>query len=283
MTLGIFIFKITFILLIIILLTIILVVNYLAKNNNNQNAFHNSISVLLALLSLFIALSLAVYTIYDFQNYPIQDFETIPTKADSYIDTIYGNYIIYEEDYTIKYSKAIPPESYNISISLLHKVQGFKDVYDENGIKIVEGYDAPNDTVEIKNINKKNPFLFHAVYVSEENIIPDLLVTDKPLPNIQNDSIVLDSFFVKIENTGMHDIKKLKLHSNVTNWIDIHLIQLKNESWTNQPVMIYDEGLPVLQTMINDTGIIAWEITSLNSGEQKIYYFKKINCLSGKI
>ena len=241
---------------------------------------------MLALLSLFIALSLAVYTICDFQNYPIQGFETIPTETDSYIDSRYGNYIIYEEDYTIKYSKAIPPESYNISISSLHKVQGFitdKEDYDESGKKIVKWYDAPNNTVEIKNINEINPFLFHVTYVSEENVIPNLLVADEPLPHIQNNSIVLDSFFVHIVNTGMHDIKKLKLNSNVTNWIDIDLIQLKNESWTNQPVMIYDEGLPVLQTMINDTGIIAWEITSLNSGEQNIYYFKKIDCLSKKI
>ena len=274
---------ITFILSTIILF---LVVYYLAKKNNDQNAIHNSISVLLTLLSLGIALTLAVYTIYDVQNYPIQGFETIPTITYSYIDTRYGNSIIYEEDYTIKYSKAIPPESYNISISLLHKVQGFitdKEDYDESGKKIVKWYDAPNNTVEIKNINEINPFLFHVTYVSEENYIPNLLVADEPLPHIQNNSIVFDSFFVNIENTGMHDIKKLKLNSNVTNWIDIDLIQLKNESWTNQPVMIYDEGLPVLQTMINDTGIIAWEITSLNSGEQKIYHFKKIDCLSKKI
>ena len=239
---------ITFILSTIILF---LVVYYLAKKNNDQNAIHNSISVVLTLLSLGIAFTIAVYTIYDVQNYPIKGFETIPTQTYSYIDTRYDNYIIYEEDYTIKYSKAIPPESYNISISLLHKVQGFitdKEDYDESGKKIVKWYDAPNNTVEIKNINEINPFLFHVTYVSEESFNPNFLVTDKPLPDFQNNSIMLGSFFVKIENTGIHDIKKLKLHSNVTNWIDIHLIQLKNESWTNQPVMIYDEGsaIPVL-------------------------------------
>jgi len=258
----------------------------LTKNNNNQIAIHNSISAVLTLLSLLIAITLAVYTIYDVQNYPFQGFEKIPTKTYSYIDIRYGNSIIYEEDYTIKYSKAISPDSYNVSIFLPHTVQGFinnKEDYDESGEKIVKWYDAPNDTVEINNINEINPFLFHVVYVSEEKFNPDFLVTDEPLPDFQNNSIMLDSFFVKIENTCMHDIKKLKLHSNVSNWIDIHLIQLKNESWTDQPVMIYDEGLPVLQTIINDTGIMPWEITSLNSGEQKIYYIKKIDNLSKKI
>ena len=273
---------ITFILFPIILF---LVVYYLAKKNNDQSAFHNSITLVLALLSLVIALILAVYTICDVQNYPIQGIEKIPTKTDSYIDTRFGNYTIYEEDYTIKYSKAIPPESYNFSLFLPHTVQGFitdEENYDKRGEKIVKWYDAPNDTVEIKNINEINPFLFHVTYVSEEDFNPDFLITAEPLPDFQNNSIMLGSFFVKIENTGIHDIKKLKLHSNVTNWIDIHLIQLKNESWTNQPVMIYDEGLPVLQTMINDEGILAWEITSLDLGEQKIYYFKKIDYLSGK-
>ena len=230
-------------------------------------------------------MTLAFYTIYDVQNYPFQGSEKIPTKTYSYIDTRYGNSIIFEEDYTIKYSKAIPPKSYNISIFLPHTVQGFInniEDYDESGEKIVKWYNAPNDTVEIKNINGINPYLFHVVYVSEENFKPDLLVTDKLLPDFQNNSLMLDSFFVKIENTCMHDINKLKLHSNVSKWIDLHLIQLKNESWTDQPVMIYDEGLPVEQTMINDTGIMQWEITSLNSGEQKIYHIKKIENLSGK-
>ncbi|VVB95860.1 Uncharacterised protein [uncultured archaeon] len=29
--------------------------------------------------------------------------------------------------------------------------------------------------------------------------------------------------------------------------------------------------------MIDDKGIVAWEINSLNSGEQKVYYFKRMN------
>lgn len=266
--------------LIVIFLTFILYL--LIKDNNNQSAIYNSILAALTVVILILTLVLVVYTYYDVQNYPFQGIEKIPTKSYSYIDTRFGNYIIYEEDYTIKYSKANPPESYNFSLFLPHAVQGFKDVYNASDIEITKWYDAPNDTVEIKNINEINPILFHVVYVSEEDFNPDFLITDKPLPDFQNNSIMFDSFFVKIENTCMYDIKKLKLHSNVSNWIDIHLIQLKNESWTDQPVMIYDEDLPVLQTMINDNGIMAWEITSLNSGEQKIYHIKKIDNLSGK-
>jgi hypothetical protein len=233
-------------------------------------------------ISIIIAVFGSFLVIYDIPNYPFLGSSDIkPTRTYSYIDNRFGNYVSYEVDYTVKYRKwdffPIPPPEYNISISLPISVDGYKNVNEMMGRKIDIWFDAGNDSIKIKNINKVNPLFLRIPFVSEEIIEPEMIVNDLPLPEIQNNSIMLDSFFVKIENSGTHDIKYLRLHSNVTKWIDVYLKQLENGSWIDQPIMIYDEGLPVKRTVIDDKGIVTWEINSLNSGEQKVYYFKRIN------
>ena len=143
--------------------------------------------------------------------------------------------------------------------------------------------DAPNDTVKIINVNKTNPLLLHIVYVSEEQFHPNHLIYEEPLPDIKNNSIATNSFYIKIRNIGEYDIKTLKIQSNVTRWVDVSLIQLNNLSWTNQPIIIFDCGLPVTQTIINSSGVVTWEINSIKSGEQKVYYFKQIEEFTHKI
>ncbi|VVB94440.1 Uncharacterised protein [uncultured archaeon] len=184
-----------------------------------------NISIILTLFGVFLVIS-------DIPNYPLWFTEEIPTKTYSYIDTDYGNYLSYEIDYIVKYRKwsqflhqvniSILPPEYDISISLPIKVDGYKDVSEAMGRKIDIWADAPNDTIKIKNINKVNPLLLRISFVSEESIDPEMIVIETPLPEIQNNSIMLDSFFVKIKNSGGHDIKSLRHRSNVTKWIDVY-------------------------------------------------------------
>ena len=82
---------------------------------------------------------------------------------------------------------------------------------------------------------------------------------------------------MKIENTKFHHIKTFKLHSNVTQWINNNLTYLKNLSWANQTILIYDGYLPVEKTIIDDNGMMEWEINSINPGENKVYSFKILN------
>lgn len=259
------------------------VIYYITKKKSNDNAIFNCILTILTGFIFLLTIVLVWQTNYiqdltsnDVPNYPTKEHTKEITKTYSYIETRFGNYIIYEVDYLIKYSKMKPPESYNVSILLPTKVDGFIFVEELRGFKIDLLYDAPNDTVEIINLNNTNPLTLSVAYVSENHIDPELLTTEEPLPDIKNNSISNNSFFVKIKNSGGYDIKTLRHHSNVTKWINDYLRQLDSSSWIDQPIMIYENGLPVAQTIINDKGIIAWDITSMNSGEQKIYYFKKI-------
>lgn len=255
---------------------------YITKKKSNDNAIFNCILTILTGFIFLLTIVLVWQTNYiqeltsnDVPNYPIEEHTKEITKTYSYIDTRFDNYIIYEVDYLIKYSKMKPPDSYDFSIFLPTKVDGFIPVKERRGFKI-EWYDAPNDTVKIININNTNPLTLRVSYVSKNSYNPGKLITEEPLPDIKNNSISNNSFFVKIKNTGGYDIKTLRHHSNVTKWINVYLRQLDSSSWIDQPIMIYENGLPVAQTIINDKGIVAWDITSMNSGEQKIYYFKKI-------
>ena len=268
----------------IILLILGMVLCYITKKNSNKNEKYNCILTILTGAILFLTIVLVQQTNYiqdltsnDVPNYPTEEHTKEIIKTYSYLDNRFGNYIIYEVDYLVKYSKMKPPDSYNFSIFLSTKVDGFILVEELRGFKIDKWYDAPNDTVEIINLNNTNPLTLRVSYVSENHIDPELLINEKPLPDIKNNSISNNSFFVKIKNTDGYDIKTLRLHSNVTKWINDYLRQLDGSSWIDQPIMIYENGLPVEETRINDKGIVAWEITSMNTGEQKIYYFKKIN------
>ena len=47
-------------------------------------------------------------------------------------------------------------------------------------------------------------------------------------------------------------------------------------SWIEQPIMIYENGLPVGERIVDEEGIATFDITSMKSGEQKTYFFKQI-------
>jgi hypothetical protein len=232
---------------------------------------------------LLLTAVLAFQSVYDTPNYPLSGYKIIPTKTYSYIDE---PWIIYETDYTIKYSKFtyskpyskfFGPQSYSFSIKLPKSTSGYRAVMDTNeprDLKI-EWADASNGTAIISNTDKINPRLVRIIYLSEKEIDRKRLF-EKPLLDIQNDSIMLDSFYLKVENRYDHDIKTLRLNSNVTRWIDRNLPELKNTSWTDQRVMIYDRGLPVYDSTIDARGIIIWDVNSIEPKEQKIYYFKKV-------
>jgi hypothetical protein len=226
-----------------------------------------------------LTLSLLILSFYDIPNYPLRGYRAIPTETYSYIDTSFDNHIIYETDYTVKHSKLSEPRFHNFSIYVPPKsTSGFigdRDDEEQRGFR-VKSVDASTGMVRIKNIYEINPILLSIKYTSEKEIVPEHLVHRMPLLDIQNDSIMLDSFYLKVENVCDHDIKTLRLNSNVTRWIDRNLPELKNTSWTDQRVMIYDRGLPVYDSTIDARGIIIWNVNSIEPKEQKIYYFKKV-------
>ncbi|MCD4806783.1 MAG: hypothetical protein K8R13_04310 [Methanococcoides sp.] len=233
---------------------------------------------------LFLALVTAVITDenkelikYDVPNYPNQGIDITPTNTYIYIDTSYGNYLIYDIDYVIKYSKRYPPDTYDISLYVPTEVMGFNSINAENSAEVVSFVDSKNRSLDITNEYRLNPFLLNIIYTSGIEINPELLVTIIPLPSLNNNSIEKDAFYVNVKNTRAIDIKQLRLHSNLTKLIDIYLVQLENESWVNQPILISENGVPVGEKMVDDAGIITWTVTSLDSNEQKTYYFKKMN------
>ena len=269
------------VIILILMIIIVFIIYHKTKNNSNRNNIYNFV---LTGLVLFLTVVLVAQTDYiqqltsnDVPNFPTEEYRIDILGTNNYIDSGFGNYIIYDVDYVIKYSKMKPPKTFNFSISLPTKVEGFIIVEDSRGFKIDYLADSQNDTVEIINENKINPLLLHVVYVSEKQINPKFLTFGVPLPDINNNSISNNSFYVKIKNTGGYDIRTLRLHSNLTEWMNIYLIQLDSSSWIEQPIMIYDNGLPVEQKIVNGDGNISWYINSINSGEHKVYYFKKIN------
>lgn len=243
--------------------------------------FFPILTIFLAIITIFLTGYVIALTLNDVPNYPMTEYRIDTINTYSYIDGGYANNTIHDVEYLIKYSKIRPPKSYDFSIPVPENYGGIALLEESRGLEI-KGGDFKNNTIEIENENLFNPLLLHVVYVSKENHDIRELITDKPLPDIENNSLLYDSFFVKIENIGGHDIKTVILNSNVTNWINVDLIQLDSTSWINQPIMIYDNGFPVMQTKINGGGIITWKISSINSGEQKIYHFKKIDEYTSK-
>ena len=220
-------------------------------------------------------------TLNDVPNFPTTEYRIDAINTYGYIDSTFTNNTLYDVEYVVKYSKLLPPNSYNFSIPVPENYGGIALLEESRGLEI-KGNDFKNNTIEIENENIFNPFLLHVVYVSKENHDLRELITAKPLPDIENNSLSYDSFSVKIENVGGHDIKAVTLNSNVTNWINVDLIQLNSSSWINQPIMIYDNGFPVTQTKIDGRGLITWKISSINSGEHKVYHFKKIDRYTSK-
>ena len=257
---------------------------YIIHNTSELKKFNTSSTrltiaiLIISFVMLVLTAVLALQSAYDMPNYPWRGYKVIPTETYSYIDTKWGDHVIYETDYTIKYSKLLPPRSYGFSIKLPTIASGFIEVMNviEPRDMPIEWADASNGTVRIENVDKINPILLRIEYTSGEKIDPDYLVHQMPLLDIQNDSIMLDSFYLKVENVCGHDIKTLRLNSNVTRWIDRNLPELKNTSWTDQRVMIYDRGLPVDDSRIDERGIIIWDVNSIEPHGQKIYYFKKV-------
>jgi len=253
--------------------------NTLELKKFNTSSTRLTIAILIiSFVMLVLTAVLALQSAYDMPNYPCRGYKVIPTETYSYIDTKWGDHIIYETEYTIKYSKLFPPISHGFSIKLPITASGFIEVMNviEPRDMPIERADAPNGTVRIENIDKINPILLRIEYMSGEKIDPEYLVHQMPLLNIQNDSIMSDSFYLKVENVCDHDIKTLRLNSNVTRWIDRNLPELKNTSWTDQRVMIYDRDLSVYDSTIDARGIIIWDVNSIEPKEQKIYYFKKV-------
>lgn len=238
-------------------------------------------TIILAIVTIILTFHIISLTSNDVPNFPTTKYRIDTVNTYSYIDGRHANNTIYDVEYLIKYSKVRPPKSYDFSIPVPENYGGIALLEESRGLEIKGNY-FKNNKIEIENENLLNPLLLHVVYVSKENHDIRELITDKPLPDIENNSILYDSFFVKIENIGGHDIKTVTLNSNVTNWINVDLIQLDSSSWINQPIMIYDNGFPVIQTKIDGRGIITWEISSINSGEQKVYYFKKIDEYTSK-
>lgn len=253
--------------------------NTLELKKFNTSSTRLTIAILIiSFVMLVLTAVLALQSAYDMPNYPWRGYKVIPTETYSYIDTKWGDNVIYETDYTIKYSKWLPPRSYGFSIKLPIIASGFIEVMNviEPRDMPIEWADASNGTVRIENVDKINPILLRIEYTSGEKIDPDYLVHQMPLLDIQNDSIMLDSFYLKVENMCGHDIKTLRLNSNVTRWVDRNLPELKNTSWTDQRVMIYDRGLPVDDSRIDERGIVIWNVDSIKPHEQKVYYFKKV-------
>lgn len=264
-------------LIIIAIILAFLVVLYLTKNIIDSISISSNIAIILLTIVIVSQTSfIQELTYYDVPNYPYQGYEIITTETVNYIDTREGNSVIYEVDYLVKYSKLNPPKSYDVPISLPIDTMKFISVKESRGIEIDSTLDSQNNKLYIQNEDCTNPLLLQIIYESENYIYPKSLVNEMPLPYIKNNSIVENSFFVQIENNKFYHIRNLELQSNVTEWINDNLTYLKNISWTNQTILIYDEDLPIKKTIIGDNGIVDWEINLLNPGEHKTYYFKKI-------
>ena len=263
-------------LIIIAIILAYLVVFYLTKNRSDSISTSLTIAIILLTIVLIWQTSfIHELTYYDVPNYPYQGYEIITTETVNYIDTRQGNSIIYEVDYLVKYSKINPPKSYDVPISLPIDTMKFISVKESRGIEIDSTLDRQNNKLYIQNEDCTNPLLLQLIYESENYINPKSIVNEIPLPHIKNNSPLENSFFVRIENNEFCPIRNIDIQSNVTEWINDNLTYLKNISWTNQTIMIYDKNLPIEKTIIGDNGIVDWEINLLNPGEHKIYYFKK--------
>lgn len=267
-----------FVFFIIVIITIICFFAIYSKTKDLLNSFLIAFTFAILVLTLYNIVQtdkIKDLTYNDIPNYPFQGYEIIPNNIHSYIDTRQSNSVIYEIDYTIRYSKLNPPESYDFTIILPMDTMEFIHFRDSRGMLINYTYNLQNKAIHIKNEDETNPLLLHVIYASEEYIFSDYFIKEVPLPDIEKNAD--KSFYVKIENTKFYHIKTFKLQSNVTQWINNNLTYLNNVSWANQTILIYDGNLPVEKTIVDDNGMMNWEINSINPGENKVYYFKIIN------
>lgn len=263
--------------IILIIIIICFLITY-SKTEDILNSFLIALTFAILVLTLYNIVQtdkIEDLTSNDIPNYPFQGYEIIPQNIDNYIDTRQSNSVIYEIDYTIRYSKLNPPESYDFTMTLPMETMEFIHIRDSRGMLINYTYNQQNKAIHIKNEDKTNPLLVYVIYASEEYIFSDYFIKEVPLPDIEKNTD--KSFYVKIENTKFYHIKTFKLQSNVTQWINNNLTYLKNVSWANQTILIYDGYLPVEKTIVDDNGMMEWEINSINPGENKVYYFKILN------
>ena len=226
---------------------------------------------------LWFTVVLTVFTIvlvgmayFDIPEYPLYGERVTPTNSQNYID--YGNQLVHKTEYSIKKSKFLPSSAIEISdgivIELPTDVQGFESIYDTRGYSIKSYVDSSKGTVNITNVEGINPVLLDITYIERKVPTPGIVVM-RPINPSSNESFYL---FVR---TAQYDIKYATVNYNLVENANLCFNTTTYDSWKNQSIVIYENGIPFANPKVNSSGSVNIDIYSLKDGEYKSYLIKK--------
>ena len=213
---------------------------------------------------------LAGMAYFDIPEYPLYGERVTPTISQNYID--YGDKLVHKTEYSIKKSKFWPSNdieiSDNIVIELLTDVQGFKSIYDTRGYGIKPDVDSSKRTVNITNVDGINPVLLDITYI-ERDVSPLAIAIMQPINPSSNESFYL---FIR---TAQYDIKYATVNYSLVEKANLWLNTTTYDSWKNQSIVIYENGIPFANPKVESDGSVNIDIYSLKVGEYKSYLIKK--------
>ena len=230
-------------------------------SNPGLAGFATILSLIIAILGLVI-----IYT--DYPNYPLSGERVIPISSKTYIDRDWD--LVHDVEYLVELPKIFTTDT--ASITMLTEVKGgYYSIYDTRGYNF-EYYVPPSDvkTVIIKNPNKTNPILLRIVYV--EKSFESGWVPVHMRPTFPNSN---DSFYLLVKNSDYEIRNAMRKSPLVRDANEIFKTTAYN-SWKNQRIIIYENNIPIQSTMVESDGSAHIEVRSMQPGEQKTYFVKRI-------
>lgn len=226
---------------------------------------------------LWFTVVLTVFTIVlvgmaclDIPEYPLYGERVTPINSKNYID--YGDKLVHKTEYSIKISKfrqfTSDGISDNILIELLTDVQGFESIYDPRGYGIESDVNSSKRTVNISNVDGINPVLLDITYI-EGKVSPPAIAIMRPINPSSNESFYL------VIRTAQYDIKHATVNYSLVQDANLWLNTTTYDSWKNQSIVIYENGIPFVNKKVDSDGSVNIDIHSLKVGEYKSYLIKK--------
>lgn len=199
-------------------------------------------------------------------EYPVTGQSVEPISSETYIDM--GTYLVHESEYLIKLAKWNTPSDLNLE--LLTNVEFFSEIYDTRGYEFGQYVNSSNRSIQIDNPEMINPVLLHVTYAEKVLSPVEMQINLRLLPPNTNDSFYL------LASSGEYDIKNAQINYDVINGTKLWMDTDDYDSWKNQTILIYENGVPIDKSTIDKDGKFVIEIKALNKWESKTYFIKKV-------
>lgn len=222
------------------------------------------LNVVLTIAPVVLTLIAIGLTCVDYPEYPLYGQRVTPTNSLDYIDN--GDQLVHKMEYSIKKSKYF--QFSDIVIEMPTDVQSFESIHSTRGYNIKPYVDSSKGTVNITNVDGINPVLLDIIYIEQKVLTPGIAVM-RPIKPSSNESFYL---FIR---TARYDIKHATVNYNLVDKANLCFKTTAYDSWKNQSIVIYENGIPFANPKVNSSGSVNIDIYSLKDGEYKSYLIKK--------